>query len=319
MSFASLTLLPTLILAAAAHQPAVEATPTSRVVSSTQDMPLYPPAKSGLELNVDRADTPTTLIDVLTAYGEVTGQTFTYDNEVETFLRRTELNLTRTRTIPQAEVQAWVENLMAQNQYILQPILRGTEPLTSVLHQNTTHMARLTATPVTVEQLPGLKHNAATLVTTTVNLPNIDVRQISNSMRSMILNQHTQTMLPAGATNSIHLTGPAPWVASVAESLLQINAQEGPSGEANVGVEMLRFQLKHADAQMAAELVQSLVSSSVSISGERNMNHPHQGQVLSPISVLGDPRTNALLVTVRGDLVQRLKDAVALVDVEATE
>ena len=296
MSFASLTLLPTLILAAAAHQPAVEATPTSRVVSSTQDMPLYPPAKSGLELNVDRADTPTTLIDVLTAYGEVTGQTFTYDNEVEAFLRRTELNLTRTRTIPQAEVQAWVENLMAQNQYILQPILRGTEPLTSVLHQNTTHMARLT-----------------------VNLPNIDVRQISNSMRSMILNQHTQTMLPAGATNSIHLTGPAPWVASVAESLLQINAQEGPSGEANVGVEMLRFQLKHADAQMAAELVQSLVSSSVSISGERNMNHPNQGQVLSPISVLGDPRTNALLVTVRGDLVQRLKDAVALVDVEATE
>ena len=100
---------------------------------------------------------------------------------------------------------------------------------------------------------------------------------------------------------------------------MQINAQEGPSGEANVGVEMLRFQLKHADAQMAAELVQSLVSSSVSISGERNMNHPNQGQVLSPISVLGDPRTNALLVTVRGDLVQRLKDAVALVDVEATE
>jgi type II secretory pathway component GspD/PulD (secretin) len=319
MSFATLTLLPTLILAATAHQPVVEAPLATSVVSTKQDMPLYPPAKSGMELNVDRADTPTTLIDVLTTYGEVTGQTFTYDQEVENILRHTELNLTRSRTIPQGEVQAWFESLMAQNEYILQPMLRGAEPLTSVLHQGSTHMARMTATPVTVEQLPSLKHNAATLVTTIVNLPNIEVRQISNSMRAMILNQNTQTMLPAGSTNSIHLTGPAPWVASVAASLLQINAQEGSSGEATVGVEMMRFQLKHAEASMAAELIQSLVASSVRISGEGSVVQQHQGPMPSPITVMADMRTNALLVTVRGDLVQRLRDTVALVDVEVAD
>ena len=78
---------------------------------------------------------------------------------------------------------------------------------------------------------------------------------------------------------------------------------------------MKRYQLEHAQADFAAGLVQNLVHSTVQIAGESGM----QRAPMMPIQVLADSRTNALLVTVRADLVQRLEDAVALVDVEATE
>ena len=42
-----------------------------------------------------------------------------------------------------------------------------------------------------------------------LNLPNTDVRTLTNSMRAMLTDANTQSIIPVGNSNSLILTGPA--------------------------------------------------------------------------------------------------------------
>ena len=62
-----------------------------------------------------------------------------------------------------------------------------------------------------------------------VHLPNTDVRQLSNSMRTLITDTNVQQMMPAGSSNSLVLIGTGQFLADTVSMFLAIDAAAGQS------------------------------------------------------------------------------------------
>tara|TARA_R110002126_G_scaffold47327_6_gene132575 strand:+ start:7396 stop:8397 length:1002 start_codon:yes stop_codon:yes gene_type:complete len=281
-----------------------------------QESGAYSSPAEDLHLNFDEDSKALTLYDVLVAYGALTDQNFTFTDTVENYLVASTLNLTHSQVIPKDSVQAWVEHLLNENGFLFDPLTSQGPRLIAVVH---TQGAGKTPSPIAVpfEDLADWSDNAATVISTIVTLPNLDVRQMANSMRVMVVDARFQSFLPAGNSNSMLLTGRAPWVVATAAMLDAVNdaAQQDHVSRSTQDMQILRFQLEHAHAGSAAELVEDLILSTVV--RPNTMNAPMVQP--NPVRVLADPRTNALLATVQPDLVERLKQAVALIDVEVAD
>ncbi|MFT5152742.1 MAG: hypothetical protein ACI841_002741, partial [Planctomycetota bacterium] len=65
---------------------------------------------------------------------------------------------------------------------------------------------------VSAAELDAARGDSARRILTVVSLPNTDTRQLSNAMRTMITDTHTQSMIPMGDSSNILLSGLAPGV-----------------------------------------------------------------------------------------------------------
>ena len=151
------------------------------------------------------------------------------------------------------------------------------------------------------------------LNTTVIHLPHTDVRQLSNSMRTMITDANTQQMLPAGNTNSMVLTGFASNVAALARMLRIVDEAaateiEEPTFE--------RMPLTHAQAAVAAPIVQELIDASTLQLDPQRGPTPRAPRGHVAARVVADQRTNALLVLAMPSDMVRIQHLVQLVDVE---
>jgi hypothetical protein len=315
MLLSTTVFLPAIALAAfAMPQEAQQASPAS-------EKSIYPKPTGALDLMVEdeAVHSPMTMIEMLLSYGALTGQTLTYNTDVYQALHNTSLNLTRSCALPPEEVQPWIENLLIQNGFVLQPILSGEQPLAAIHLRSSRHLGTV-STSIGAEDLESVKDSAATIFSTVLMLPNTDVRQLSSSLRVLISDRDTQSLLPAGSTHSLHIRGFGPWVYEIAEMVKRVDVSASPiaEGESGIRVELMSFKLKNAEAIAASFLVQELISQSqkIVVGGSAKTTVATQKIPVSPITVLPDERTNSLIVTVRSDLVDRLKQAVALVDAE---
>ena len=148
------------------------------------------------------------------------------------------------------------------------------------------------------------------MITTTLSVANLDVRQMSNSMRTMITDANTQSMLPAGNSNSLILTGFAPQVAALTAAIQDMDAAATPD-PSTAGLQMERVVLEHASAAVTAEQVLQLVNLPQAV------QQPQQGQMAQAtrLVVVPDDRTNALLMHGTPAQIASAKEAVALIDV----
>jgi type II secretory pathway component GspD/PulD (secretin) len=329
------TLFGSLIAAAALAPEAPVSTPTDGVLLEVtpvieegvvtldvlfkQDSDVYSQAAKDLHLVFDENSKTLTIYDVLVAYGELTDQNFTFTDDVRSYLTASKLNLTHSQVIPKDNVQSWVEHLLSENDFLLDPLTGQGPHLIAVTHAGFLQGGGRTpsAIAVPVEELDRWGDHAATVISTVVTLSNLDVRQLLNSMRTMIGNAYLPTLLPAGNSNSLYISGRAPWVVEMAQMLQTINSAAKTSHRADPAQEMqiLRFPLEYAHAGSAAELVEELILSMVVRRNPASTTTIQAG----PVRVLADPRTNALLATVKPELVEQLKQAVALIDVEVTD
>ena len=91
--------------------------------------------------------------------------------------------------------------------------------------QNTS--IRQTATKVAPKDLQNYADQPATLITTVLNLPNVDSRTISQALRGMMVDTATQSLIPAGR-NSLIITGFGSYVVSLAGLLQVVNDNSKP-------------------------------------------------------------------------------------------
>ena len=73
---------------------------------------------------------------------------------------------------------------------------------------------------------PHYAQHPALLVQTTVDLPNVDVRQASTSLRAMMTDTTTQTLLPMGHSSMI-IAGTGRHVANMVAMLRDIDERQG--------------------------------------------------------------------------------------------
>ena len=153
-----------------------------------------------------------------------------------------------------------------------------------------------------------------------INLPNTDVRNLANNLRTLMPDQTFGQMLAAGNSNAIILTGYGSTVAAMAR-MLRIVDEASKTEVVTPVFEVL--QLEYAAADEIASLVEELLDA-----GRRatqGQNRPQQGATTqitagqAEAKILVDPRSDRLLVMAMPEDMPQIKELVAKLDIDILE
>ena len=131
-------------------------------------------------------------------------------------------------------------------------------------------------------------------------------------MRTMLTDANTQSMLPAGNTNSMVLTGFGDSVAALARMLKTIDeaSKIDPAVAKANELQFEMIQLQHAAAQECAHAVNSLVN-------PPRAEGENQQVTEDRVKVLVDARTNSLVISAKAKDMGMVKNLIAALDIPA--
>lgn len=270
---------------------------------------LYPAASGELVVDVAGDNRGPTVEEIASQYADLTGQRLIYSDETAGMLAVQTCGLRGSVRVPADEVQSFFETLMISNDYLIQP-LRPEEPrlvLIESLRTQARNTARGDAHWVPEEDLEHLARHPATLVATVIEMPNTDVRQLSNAMRTMIVDANTQQLLPAGDTDSLVLVGLGAQVRQMQTLLKRVD-----SASRTESPELTVIPLENADVNEVWRTLSLVMTPPSAGKGEGATSAPSPG---SP-RIVADPRTNSLIVMAKAVDVARIRTLVEHLDRE---
>jgi hypothetical protein len=200
------------------------ATNTAHAQSAPAQRDPFQTPHEGLKLTAATAETALTLAELTTEFSRVTGETLLIDPQARQLLQSTTVGLNRTIDVPPAEVYFVVETLLVQNGFVLTR-LNDREP--RMLALNTTSgpgPVRARAVLVPIDSIDVWARHPAFLITTALDLPNTDVRVLSNSVRALFTDANTQQLIPVGNSSTLMITSFGPEVASIVGMLREVDA-----------------------------------------------------------------------------------------------
>lgn len=261
---------------------------------------LFPPAQGALEIQLNADGEGPSYQTLLEEYAELTDQQVTFSEDTRTLLRQKRVQLTRSMNVPADEVQTTFEHLLRQSDFCMQILKAEGVRVLQVTSLNTAarNSIRAHAEHLDADDLESAADHPAVLFSTVISLPNVDVRQLSNSMRTMITDANTQQLLPAGNSNSMVIIGFGDSVAQMGNALRLIDE----AAAASVQRHKLQHEvitLKNADAK------------ELSITIGRLMRLDGEG---SRSLILSDARTNSLLITATAEEISDIERIVSALD-----
>ncbi len=273
----------------------------------------------------ESGDSELTLERLVKITQEVTGINFTYTKETGQLLASVPVRMFGPKEIPKRDFYAFFQILMIINEYVTTRI--GPDHLSVVVVQSLKSPARTTmrqdAVYVDPQEIETYADQPATLITTVLSLPNTDVRTLSNSLRPLIVDPNTLTILPVGNNNLI-LQGFGSQIAALARMMYLVDDASRP-----VDVPLPEFEvvpLEYASAQEIASMIEELLDASRRAAQSSQRSQPQVQGATAPIprqesetKILVDPRTNSLLVMAMADQMPRIKELVARLDVDIVE
>lgn len=271
---------------------------------------LFPAPRTGLTLHVGDAGEAMTMLDLCAAYAQVTQQRLTFDEDTGSLLRSRRVQLDRSLDVEPEELQQVFETVMMASAFAVIPVLSEPTPVFRVesLQGPGRSNLRASAIPIAPEDAAILEKHPAVLFTTTLHLPNLDVRQLSNTMRTMITDANTQQLLPAGNSNSLVMVGFGSQLAGLRSTLLTINAAAGANIEDRRSVVEV-FKLEHADAEDLAKILMAVFGPPLST------DPPRTGSTLC----LADERSNSIVARATKAELARIKNLIAQLDIEVKD
>lgn len=293
-----------------ALQPSVTAPAATPLAAADE---LFAPATEDLVISWSDGSSGLTLLNVMTAYGSVTGQRLAISEETREILGALPAPVDRATVVPAAEVQGFVEAMLRAS-YCVLTVDRTAEPRLVGVHSleaRSRSGIRARAVLVTSDQIERMRAHPAVLFTTALDLPHLEVRQIANSMRTLIVDANTTQMLPAGNHTSMILVGFGPEIANRIE---QLRAVDRASANARASVAHEFISLANADAAQIASIVEVALNGSQSMGEFARGSNP--AQPMGEARVQAVARLNGLLITCRGADMAEAKRIVALLDVE---
>jgi len=256
----------------------------------------------------------------------VTGINFTYGQETGTQLKALKIRMFGTKRVPKADFYSFFQIMMVINDFVCSRI--GPERIAVVLISSTQATGgkgnpKRDARQVMPEEVEQYADQPATLITTVIDLPNTDVRTLSNSLRQMFSDQQTQQIIPVGNSNSLIITGFGSDVASIVKMLRFVDkASADAQGELPI---FETIQLEFASAEEISNTLDELLDASrravtgrVQQAGAQGVSAPIQGGNTES-KIMVDPRTNSLIVMAMPTDMPRIKELVARLDVDVVE
>jgi hypothetical protein len=205
----------------------------STAQSATAPKDLFPAAKEGISVKAG-SDGDMKLAALLNEFSRVTGNTLLITKDTRVALENVSTGLNRNLEIPAPEVYPVVESILAHNDFVLLVYSEREPRLIAVENLNANRRGGLkeAALFVPVDQIAQWSRHSAFLVTTVVDLKYTDVRTLSNSLRTMFTDQNTQQIIPVGNSDTLLITGHAPFVAGLVTTLRAIDDSARASAEA---------------------------------------------------------------------------------------
>jgi hypothetical protein len=189
---------------------------------------LLPPAKGPIELKVENGVGPK-LSGALRQLSAATGVHFTADESVQLALDSVACGVLTSVSVPASQAWVWVESLLQHGGFVLS-ILSAEEPHLVAVHAQVPqgrHAPAIQDHFVPASRIEVLAEHPALMVSTTLELPNTDVRQLGNSLRGLISDPTArQNVVPVGNTNSVILTGTGQSVLQLVTVLREVEAAE---------------------------------------------------------------------------------------------
>ena len=262
-----------------------------------------------------------TLAYLVRACEQVTGIVFTYDAETAQHLETEVVRLIGVKEVPKEEFYNFFQILMVIYDFVCTEV--GSEPISVIqitsLNTGDRNVIKKDSVFVGPDDLEKYADQPAPLITTVVHLPNTDVRQLSNSMRTMITDANTQQMLSAGNANAMVLTGFGSNVVALARMLRIVD--EASRVEPVVPVfDVIR--LEYASADEIASTIEELLDASTKVVQQGQRAQQAQGPTgplqrgTTQAKIMVDPGNNALLVMAVPEDMPNIKELVARLDVE---
>jgi len=259
---------------------------------------------------------------------EATGINFTYTPDTQGILAGKTLKMFGRKTIPKSDFYAFFQIMMIINEFVCTKI--GPDHLAVVLIQSSAPNQRggagtlkKDAVYVAPEDLDRYADQPAVLIHTVVDLPHVDARQLSTSLRQMFPDQQTQSILPVSGSSLI-LTGFGSDVAAMVRMLQFVD--KAAADQAVVLPDFEMIPLEFASAEEVADTLTDLLEASRRAAQTRGAQvaqaqgatgQLQTGQTESKIMV--DARTNSLLVMAMPDDMPRIKELVARLDVDIVQ
>ncbi len=259
---------------------------------------------------------------------QATGINFTYTQDTQGILAQKKLKMFGPKTIPKSDFYSFFQIMMIINEFVCTKI--GPDHLAVVLIQSSAQNQRggagtlkKDAVYVAPEDLDRYADQPAVLIHTVVDLPHVDARQLSTSLRQMFPDQQTQSILPVSGSSLI-LTGFGSDVAAMVRMLQFVD--KAAADQAVVLPEFEMIPLEFASAEEVADTLTDLLEASRRATQARGAQVAQAqgatgalqtGQTESKIMV--DARTNSLLVMAMPDDMPRIKELVARLDVDIVQ
>ncbi|MCY2961503.1 MAG: hypothetical protein NTY35_15175 [Planctomycetota bacterium] len=257
-----------------------------------------------------------------------TGINFTYTADTQGILAQKKLKMFGPKTIPKSDFYSFFQIMMIINEFVCTKI--GPDHLAVVLIQSSAPNQRggagtlkKDAVYVAPEDLDRYADQPAVLIHTVVDLPHVDARQLSTSLRQMFPDQQTQSILPVSGSSLI-LTGFGSDVAAMVRMLQFVD--KAAENQAVVLPDFEMIPLEFASAEEVADTLTDLLEASRRAAQTRGAQvaqaqgatgQLQTGQTESKIMV--DARTNSLLVMAMPDDMPRIKELVARLDVDIVQ
>ena len=182
------------------------------------------PLPSGSLTIVAQGDGAHTMYDVVKELNAAGHQNFTVSQQTRSALESTSPGLLTDVVIPPAEVYTFVSSLLYRNGFLLSS-LRTSQPSLLAIYSGNDRGYSWTRIPA--EEVPAYGRHPAFLVETVLAFENLDVRQMTTSLRALLSDNRAQSMLTVGNSNSVIIRGPGAKVAKLAEMMKEADAANG--------------------------------------------------------------------------------------------
>jgi len=188
------------------------------------------------------------LAGLVDAYAQLMGWRVLVSQESASQLKQLHCGFTLPVDVAPEHVHAFVEGVLRANDFVM-GFAHTQEPVLLTLSSTNAPgkgNPRKDALFVPASDMPRWSAHPDFLVTTLADLPGVEVRSLSNSLRQMFSDQQTQQIIPVGDTNGLIVTGFGSDVADILNSFNSLvdaaaGTRASPPGFINVetGIELL--------------------------------------------------------------------------------
>ena len=260
---------------AAAGESLVEERGLAAAETSVAQDDLFPAASGPLEIALDEKGEGPSMFWLTRRYGELSGQHITFSAETKAALEATQAQLDRGLSVPGAQVQQVFEVMLRQSGFSLAiesavaPRVLRIRSLKSPDSAELKQASKLISTA----QLDLARQHPAMLFHVVVDLPHLDVRQVSNSLRTIITDSRISSLLSAGNSHSMLVAGFGDWLY---ENARMLQALDAAAAEAQVDRSEVIIVLSSGDANAMAKMLEGVFSHPESPPSQRVLIRPNE-------------------------------------------